>query len=120
MSTTTEKLLERNFVKWCKDRDIVAIKGASHLAKGFPDRFLQLPNRGGSIYVEFKGDFVGLSPIQEWWRDYLRASSPHRYFVVDTPDKLERLKAVCEMFIDAGPELYKLELEYLNTHYKKE
>jgi len=75
-----EEYLESAFVKWCKQRDIVPIKGPAQTAKGFPDRFCQLPNGGGTIYVEFKGSskYYDLTPMQVWWKDYIRASSPGR------------------------------------------
>ena len=42
-----------------------------------------------TVYVEFKGTSAGLSPTQKWWKNYLLASSPHRYYMVDTPEKLQ-------------------------------
>ena len=114
---TQEKRLESNFVKWCKDKEIIAVKGPAHNAKGFPDRFLQLPNGGGTIYVEFKGDtYYGLSKIQEWWGEYIKESSPHRYFVVGSDEELARLKRACEFFIKHGPNLLAQELDYIKLN----
>lgn len=110
----TEKKLESDFVRWCQRKQIVAIKGPVMTTKGFPDRFLQLPNGGGTIYAEFKGtSYYTLTPLQVWWKDYILKSSPHRYFLVDNEEDLERLKAACEKFIAIGPELVAFEKEKL-------
>ena len=112
-----EKRLENNFVEWCKKRDIIAIKGPAQTAKGFPDRFLQLPHGGGSIYVEFKGDsYYGLSKIQKWWKKYIKDSSPHRYFIVDDMKSLDRLKRACEFFMKHGEAMTNMELEYIKNN----
>lgn len=109
-SAPTEKKLEVAFVVWCQRKQIIAIKGPANTAKGFPDRFLQLPNGGGTIYVEFKGtSYYTLTPIQVWWKDYILRSSPHRYFLVESEEDLEKLKAACEKFIEIGPELVAFE-----------
>jgi hypothetical protein len=111
----TEKQLEATFVRWCQYKKIVAIKGPSATAKGFPDRFLQLPNGGGTIYVEFKGtSYYGLAPLQVWWKEYLINSSPHRYFLVATDEELDHLKEMCLKFIAIGKELVAFENELLN------
>ncbi len=110
MSTTIEQALERDFVKWCNERDIVPIKGPSATAKGFPDRFIQLPKGGGTIYVEFKGtSYYDLTPIQQWWKQYLLSSNPFRYFVIDTKEDLEVLKELCLHFIAIGTKLVAYE-----------
>lgn len=105
-----ESRLEGNFTAWCRERKIIAVKGPVMNTKGFPDRFLQLPNQGGTIYVEFKGTgYYSLTPIQQWWRDYIKASSPNRYFLVETPEQLEQLKKVCLVLMKIGPEVTQLE-----------
>ena len=110
----TEKALETNFVNWCKEKMIIAVKGPSALAKGIPDRFIPLPSGGGTIYVEFKGSsYYGLTPIQEWWARYLRDSDPHRYFVIDTPEDLENLKRRVLAFIAIGKKLLDTESQLL-------
>ena len=112
---TIEQALESNFVKWCKEKEIVAIKGPSATAKGFPDRFLQLPNFGGTIYVEFKGtSYYDLTPIQVWWKNYLKASDPLRYFVIDTKEDLENLKLRCEQFMQIGAQIVEYENKLLS------
>lgn len=113
----TEKYLESNFVKWCRDQQIEPIKGPVATSKGFPDRFLQLPKGGGTIYVEFKGSSdYGLTPLQEWWKEYLLESSPNRYFVVDNKEDLEELKMRCREFIVIGKTLTSLETNLLQTY----
>jgi hypothetical protein len=113
-TNTTEKRLETNFVAWCKSKGIYAMKGPTGTSKGFPDRFLQLPNLGGTIYVEFKGSsYYGLTPLQEWWKEYISSSSPHRYFVVDTDEDLEKLKRKCEHFISIGSAVHAYEIQLL-------
>ncbi len=113
-SNTIEKRLENNFVKWCRERDIEPIKGPTATSKGFPDRFLQLPTGGGTIYVEFKGSsYYSLSTLQQWWKNYIQQSSPNRYFVIDTEEQLALLKQRCEQFIAIGPQLVKYEYELL-------
>lgn len=108
--STVEKRLEADFVKWCQFKQIVAIKGPVMTAKGFPDRFLQLPKGGGSIYVEFKGtSYYDLLPLQKWWEEYLMGSNPHRYFLVDDDEKLDYLKKMCEKFIRIGSILVAVE-----------
>jgi hypothetical protein len=110
----TEKKLERDFCDWAKERDIVPVKGPANLAKGIPDRFLQLPRGGGTIYVEFKGtSYYGLSKIQEWWMHYLLDSNPNRYFVIDNVAELEELKQKCLDFIAIGKELVDYETKLL-------
>lgn len=110
----TEKALENNFVAWCKDLDIVPIKGPTATSKGFPDRFLQLPTGGGTIYVEFKGSsYYSLTPLQEWWRAYLKASCPNRYFLVEDKRDLDLLKQRCLSFIAIGADLVKAEVDLL-------
>jgi len=117
MAASFEKKLETNFVHWCKERNIIPIKGPTQNSKGFPDRFFQLPNYGGTLYVEFKGsNDYGLSPMQDWWKDYLKASSPNRYFIVDDYETLERLKRACETFITLGPKLYKAETTIIKNY----
>lgn len=112
---TIEAYLENNFVKWCRDQQIEPIKGPVVTSKGFPDRFLQLPKGGGTIYVEFKGtSSYGLTPIQEWWRAYILDSSPHRYFVVKDKTQLEHLKVCCMKLIEIGPALIEAERNLLN------
>jgi len=115
-----ERKLEQNFVRWCKEKDIIPIKGPTQNTKGFPDRFFQLPNHGGTLYVEFKGsNNYGLSPMQQWWATYLKQSSPHRYFVVDTLETLERLKRACETFIRLGPDLYEAEMTIIKNYLSR-
>lgn len=111
MARITEKYLEKNFCEWCRERDIQPIKGPSQFAKGFPDRFLQLPSGGGSVYVEFKGSsyYYGLTPMQQWWRKYLKDSSPNRYFLVEDEEQLEHLKQACLDFIKIGSKLVEYE-----------
>jgi hypothetical protein len=114
MATNVEARLEANFVKWCKEKGILAIKGPVGTSKGFPDRFLQLPNMGGTVYVEFKGSsYYGLTPLQEWWKEYILSSSPNRYFVVDNDLDLVRLKRRCEHFISIGVTLHAYETQLL-------
>lgn len=110
-----EKVLERRFVKWAKENDIVPIKGPAQTAKGFPDRFFQLPNKGGTIYVEFKGDdtYYGLTKIQMWWQEYLLKSSPNRYFVISTEEEYEHLIKLCTTFMKIGPALTAYETSLL-------
>lgn len=110
----TEQGLERNFVEWCKSKNIQAVKGPVTTSKGFPDRFVQLPNGGGTIYVEFKGTSdYGLSPLQLWWSEYIKQSSPHRYFLVDDEAKLERLKRACLAFMKVGAAIVAYEKRLL-------
>ena len=117
MAYATEGALERNFTKWCMDTyEVYAVKGPAHFAKGFPDRFLQLPNGGGTIYVEFKGtSYYGLTKMQEWWRDYIKESSPHRYFLVENPEELEALKEACVILCNIGPSLVPYEKELIEA-----
>lgn len=111
----TEKYLESNFVKWCNEKDIVPIKGPVTTSKGFPDRFLQLPKGGGTIYVEFKGtSYYSLTPLQEWWREYLLLSSPNRYFLVDNVEDLKNLKIRCLSFMALGKRLVDYETAVLD------
>jgi|LGOV01.1.fsa_nt_gb hypothetical protein len=111
---TGEKRLERNFCAWCKERDIVPVKGPANLAKGIPDRFLGLPSGGGTIYVEFKGSsYYGLQPMQMWWQEYLLDSSLNRYFVIDNDEDLANLKSACEKFIAIGAKLVAYETQLL-------
>lgn len=114
---TFEAKLERDFCKWCRDRQIEPIKGPSAFAKGFPDRFVQLPRGGGTLYVEFKGDdlYYDLSKIQAWWKKYLIDSSPNRYFVVDSEEKLEQLKNTCVRLTTIGVKLIEHENYLLKT-----
>lgn len=111
MSTTIEKRLEANFVKWCREQDIEPIKGPTATSKGFPDRFLQLPKCGGTIYVEFKGtsDYYDLTPLQQWWKEYLMKSNPNRYFTVSDDYELARLKKVCLDFMNVGSAIVEYE-----------
>lgn len=112
--STTEKRLESIFVRWCQSKEIVAIKGPVVTSKGFPDRFLQLPKHGGTIYVEFKGtSYYDLTPLQEWWRDYIKASSPNRYFLIATDEELDVLKERCEFFIKYGNVITEVETNLL-------
>lgn len=112
---TPEKKYEKNFMAWCSERDMKAIKGPTTNSGGFPDRFVQLTDCGGTIYVEFKGtsDYYNLTPRQVWWKDYLKASNPHRYFVVDSPESLERLKRACLIFMEVGPALVEYEKQLI-------
>ncbi len=111
---TTEKRLETNFVNWCKQHNIVPIKGPAMFVKGIPDRYVQLPNGGGTIYVEFKGtSYYGLTPLQIWWKNYLMNSDPHRYFYIETDEQLEALKQHCLKLMSIGYKLVELETELL-------
>lgn len=111
---TPEKKYERAFMSWCSERDMKAIKGPTANSGGFPDRFVQLRCNGGTIYVEFKGTSdYDLTPRQVWWKHYIKASSPHRYFVVDSPESLEYLKYACEILMEIGPELVAYERELI-------
>ena len=113
--STVEKRLEADFTRWCQSQQIVAIKGPVVTSKGFPDRFLQLPKGGGTVYVEFKGtSYYDLTPLQRWWQQYITDSSPHRYFLVATDEELEHLKQMCLKFIAIGKELVSFENELLN------
>lgn len=106
----TETQLESAFVRWANSLDIRAFKGATANMKGFPDRFVHLPNGGGTVYVEFKGtSSYGLSPTQKWWKKYLLASSPHRYYIVDTPEKLQELIEICTALMQNGHRITALE-----------
>jgi len=112
--STVEKRLETDFVKWCRSKQIVAIKGPVMTSKGFPDRFLQLPKGGGTIYVEFKGtSYYDLTPLQRWWEEYLRASNPHRYFLVNNDEDLQHVKDMCEKLIRIGSILIDVEFNLL-------
>ena len=83
-------------------------------SKGFPDRFLQLPKGGGTIYVEFKGtSYYDLAPLQAWWKEYLMNSNPHRYFLVTNDDELDRVKKMCDKFIKIGSILIEVERNLL-------
>ena len=117
MASTDEKRLESNFVKWCKDRKIIAVKGPAPTAKGIPDRIVPLPHHGGTIYVEFKGNdsYYGLTPMQEWWKTYLQDSDPQRYFIVDTDERLEKLKHRCEEFMAVGQAIVEYENKLLKN-----
>jgi len=116
MPLTIEKTLETSFVKWCAERNIIALKGPVGLSKGFPDRFAMLPNGGGTIYVEFKGtSYYNLTEIQEWWQKYLLKCDPHRYFVVETKIELAQLQEACLAFMDIGPKVVQIERELLNA-----
>ena len=102
----TEKALEQRFVKWCRNKDIIPIKGPSMIVKGIPDRYIQLPNGGGTVYVEFKGtSYYGLQPMQEWWKRYLTAADPLRYFLIENLTELEAMFAHLEKLIAIGPEV---------------
>lgn len=117
--STIEKRLENNFVTWCRARDIEPIKGPTATSKGFPDRFLQLPKGGGTIYVEFKGSsYYSLTPLQQWWKQYLLESNPNRYFVVDTEEDLAKLKIRCETLIMIGSTLVAQERELIEKAEK--
>ena len=114
MGTTVEQRLEAKFVKWCKERGMEPMKGPVGLSKGFPDRFVQLSNLGGTIYVEFKGtSYYGLSPMQVWWKEYIMASSPNRYFIIDTDADLEKLFKRVEQFMTIGAALHTYESQLL-------
>jgi hypothetical protein len=114
MRVVTESSLETNFCKWCKEHDIIPIKGPVAQSKGFPDRFVQLPNGGGTIYVEFKGTSnYDLTPMQRWWGEYLKNSNPNRYFTVSTPEELNMLKQRCLEFIAIGDPLVSYETKLL-------
>ena len=117
---STEARLEKKFVQWCKDKDIIPIKGPSHLAKGFPDRFIQLPNGGGSAYIEFKGTSVAydLTPMQVWWKEYLTNSNPNRYFVVENKQQLTELFEKLEVLIGIGVTLVGLETKLIKSFNK--
>lgn len=109
-----EQYLESNFKKWCDENDIIPIKGPSSIVKGFPDRFVQLPNGGGTVYVEFKGSsYYDLTPLQVYWKKYLLKSSPNRYFKIDTKEQLEQLKQTCLAFIEIGKQLTEFEHKLL-------
>lgn len=102
----TEAALEKRFVKWCQDRDIVPIKGPSMIVRGIPDRYIQLPHGGGTLYIEFKGNtYYGLQPMQEWWKRYLTNADPLRYYLVSNLEELEQLYADIEKFIKVGPQV---------------
>jgi hypothetical protein len=112
--STVEKRLESDFVRWCQSKEIVAIKGPVITSKGFPDRFLQLPKGGGTIYVEFKGtSYYDLAPLQAWWKEYLMGSNPHRYFLVTNDDELDHVKKMCDKFIKIGSILIEVEYNLL-------
>ena len=111
-----EEVLENGFYKWCNERKIVAIKGPTATSRGFPDRFVQLPHGGGTIYVEFKGSsYYDLTPMQRWWQAYLLLSHPLRYFKVETKEELEVLKQRCLDLIEIGPKLVAYEKELLDA-----
>jgi hypothetical protein len=110
----TEKALERDFVNWCKHLDIQCVKGPSMFAKGFPDRFWQLPKNGGTVYAEFKGtSYYGLTPMQKWWQRYLVASNPNRYFVIEDKAELEALKKHCIQLMEIGAKVVAYENKLL-------
>jgi hypothetical protein len=115
VAVTLEKKLERAFTAWCKFQNIQAVKGPVGLSKGFPDRLVILPNNGGTIYVEFKGtsEYYSLTQMQDWWKQYIKYSNPHRYFLVSTLEELERLKRACKKFMEIGSSLVKYELELI-------
>jgi hypothetical protein len=112
---TKEKQLERKFCKWCRLKGIEPVKGPAEYAKGIPDRFLQLPNGGGTIYVEFKGtSYYGLTALQEWWKKYLLDSDPNRYYFVEDDAGLAALQKRCEDLIAIGPALVIYEKQLLD------
>jgi hypothetical protein len=109
-SLTDEQLLERNFVKWCKEEDIMTVKGPASIARGIPDRIVMLPHFGGTIYVEFKGSsYYGLAPMQTYWKDLLEESDPNRYYVVDNEECLEQLKHRCKELMGIGKAIVEYE-----------
>ena len=102
----TEAALEKKFSDWLRKMDVIPIKGPALTVKGFPDRFFQLPNGGGTVYVEFKGtSYYSLTPLQAWWKEYLTKSSPNRYFLVENEKQLLALIKHCEKLIAIGPQL---------------
>jgi hypothetical protein len=115
----TEQYLESHFVAWCKQHDAIAVKGPANLAKGFPDRFVALPNGAGTIYVEFKGtSYYGLQPMQKYWQKVLKNSDPYRYFVIDTKEQVLALESFCEVLIKEGPKFIEKEKEIMHTLLK--
>jgi hypothetical protein len=117
MSSSVEKRLESNFVAWCKAQDVLAIKGPANMAKGIPDRIVIIPNFGGTLWVEFKGDdtYYSLTPMQVWWKKILQHSDPQRYFVIDTPERLEKLKKRILEFMQIGKALVEYEKNLLKN-----
>lgn len=115
---TIEQYLEDNFVKWCKEQHIEAIKGPTMMSRGFPDRYCILPNFGGTIYVEFKGSdlYYDLTPLQQWWRRILLGSDSNRYFVIYTKEELEQLKQKCLDFMAVGKQIVEFESKVLAEH----
>lgn len=107
---TMESYLEGKFVDWCNKVGAKAVKGPTMHSKGFPDRFVALPNYGGTVYVEFKGtSYYDLEPLQKWWMMQIKKSSPDRHFVVRSRSDLEDLIRTCEGFMAIGFDLLKVE-----------
>ena len=96
-----EKYLERKLCEWVRDIGGEAIKGPSYDYKGIPDRIIILPDGGGTVWVEVKGNtYYGLQPKQVWWKEKIINSSPGRYFLIDTKEDLQRVMEECQRFID--------------------
>lgn len=96
-----EKPLERKFCTWLKSIGGEPVKGPSYTNKGIPDRIAVLPNGGGTVWIEFKGNtYYQLTPIQQYWKELLLNSDPERYFVVDTQEDLQKVIEACKSFID--------------------
>lgn len=107
---TMESYLEDKFVEWCNKVEAKAVKGPTAQSKGFPDRFVALPNYGGTVYVEFKGtSSYGLEPLQKWWMMKIKKSSPDRYFLVACRSDLEDLIRMCEGFMAIGYDMLRME-----------
>lgn len=107
---TMESYLETKFVEWCNKIGAKAVKGPTAQSKGFPDRFVALPNYGGTVYVEFKGtSYYDLEPLQQWWMLQIKKSSPDRHFVVRSRADLEDMLRTCEGFMAIGYDMLRME-----------
>lgn len=98
-----EKYLERKFCEWVRSIGGMAVKGPSYDYKGIPDRIIILPNGGGTVWIEFKGNtYYQLQPKQVWWKDLIVSSDPNRYFLVDTKEDLTKTIEACQRLIDTA------------------
>jgi hypothetical protein len=59
-----ERDVERNFMRWCNARGLLAVKLGVLKRAGFPDRMVLLPG-GRAIFVELKRPGEDASPLQK-------------------------------------------------------
>jgi hypothetical protein len=90
--TPLEKVLERHLSDYCREENIIYIKGSAAGKRGFPDRMLI--RSGKVLFLELKRKGCKPRPIQRYWMNKLREEGIDAEWTDNYADAVRYIKGV--------------------------